>query len=140
MSSKVYVVEASDTLEVCALLMSARNIGFVPVVDGAGKVLGVVTDRDLTVRGLGTGKGVASKVREVMTPKVVSCAPDDELASVERLMCEARVTRVVVLAKSGECVGVLSLSDVLRVEQSEKAAKVLRAIAARESMPPPSMG
>lgn len=140
MTSRVYVIGANDTLEGCALLMSLHNIGFVPVVDATGRVLGVVTDRDLAVRGLASGKGVASKVREVMTVKVVSCAPEDDLAVAEQRMCESRVSRVVMLSASGECIGVLSLSDVLRVEQSEKAAKVLRAISARESLPPPPMG
>ena len=95
-------------------LMWTGNCGFLPVVGNEGKVVGIVTDRDICIA-LGTrGRPSGSvTVAEVMSQKVHSCAPEDDIHVALRAMREARVRRLPVMNKSGDLVGVISMDDVL---------------------------
>ena len=139
MTSSVLMSAIDEGIADCARRMRDHNVGFMPVVDPHGLLEGVVTDRDLAVRALARDLPGDTPVASVMTRSVVTCGPDDELRVAEERMVRAQVSRVIVVANGGRCVGVISLSDVLRVEESMRAGDVVRAITARESSPPPSM-
>ena len=136
MTTTVHACRESDTVKRCGELMRDERIGFVPVLDGEQHVVGVVTDRDLAIRVLAADWPPTTRVRQVMTPDVVTCRPDDEIRVAEERMTTRLVTRVPIVDSSRRCVGILSLADVFRVEESRRAGDVLRAVAARESVPP----
>src|SRR5581483_9589521 len=98
--------------------------------DTAGAVLGVVTDRDLALRVLGERLPSDTPVLAIMTPgPFLSCRPDDSLQSLETRMAEAKRPRAVVVDPCGKLVGVISLSDIARVETSLlHVGELLRAI------------
>jgi CBS domain-containing protein len=121
------------TVEACARMMRDNNVGFLPVVDGRGQVVGVVTDRDLAVRVLADDLPSETPVGEVMTRDVRVCRFDDDLESAERKMAVARKSRLVVTDDGGRCVGVISLSDFAQAEPGARAAEVLRAVTRREA-------
>jgi len=96
-------------------LMWIGNCGFLPVVGSDGKLAGVITDRDICVA-LGTRGRVAGDVpvADVMSRKVYSCSPEDDVHVALRAMREGHVRRLPVIAKKdGELVGVISIDDVL---------------------------
>jgi CBS domain-containing protein len=110
MTPRPVTLPASASLQAAALLMKERDIGDVLVVDvDGGPVRGVVTDRDLVVRGLAAGEPWAS-VGDVCSTDVVTVSPDDEVADAVRLMTDRSVRRVAVV-QEGELVGVVSLGD-----------------------------
>jgi CBS domain-containing protein len=90
------------------------NCGFLPVVGEEGRVIGVITDRDICVA-LGTRNRLAGdiKVAEAMSRKVYSCLPEDDIHVALRTMRQGRVRRLPVIAKDGALVGVVSIDDVL---------------------------
>jgi CBS domain-containing protein len=90
------------------------NCGFLPVVGEEGRVIGVITDRDICVA-LGTRNRLAGDIRvsDVMSPKVYSCLPEDDIHIALRTMREGRVRRLPVLGKDGALAGVISIDDVL---------------------------
>ena len=94
--------------------MWTGNCGFLPVVGSEGKVVGIITDRDICIalgtRGLPSGQVI---VADAMSKKVWSCRPEDEVAVALNKMCEGRVRRLPVISKEGALVGVLSMDDVL---------------------------
>ncbi len=139
MTSTVHTCREDATAAECARLMGERSIGFVPVVDADGRVVGVVTDRDLAVRVLGAGRPPRTRLAEVMTARLVTASPHDDLREVERAMADARISRIVVTGPSRRCLGIVSLSDIARVEEGSRAAGVLRAVSAREAAPPPPL-
>ncbi len=95
-----------------ARLMSEAGVGLVPVVLD-GSVLGVLTDRDIVVRGAAEGLDLAeTKVRDLLTPGVVSCFADDEVEAAVELMVEHRIHRLVVLTREHRLAGLVSLSDI----------------------------
>src|SRR5438045_673494 len=131
MTTTVHACPGTATAYRCAQLMKNENLGFVPIVDAAQRLIGVVTDRDLAVRVLAAARPATVEVRKIMTADVVTCEPDDELALAEERMAERRIARIVVVGPYLRCLGVLSLSDVLRVEESRRVGEVLRTVTSR---------
>ncbi|MBO3089458.1 CBS domain-containing protein [Cellulomonas dongxiuzhuiae] len=103
------VVEVTDTLRAVAQTMATQDIGSLVVAEN-GTVVGIVTDRDLVVRGLAQGIGLDAPVGQLATEDVVTVAPDDDVADVVRIMREQAVRRVPVV-EGGLAVGVLTIGD-----------------------------
>jgi CBS domain-containing protein len=95
-------------------LMWRANCGFLPVLSAEGKLIGVITDRDICIA-LGTRNCLASQlnVAELMSGKLHSCGPEDDIHSALQTMGEAKVRRLPVRAQNGTLAGVLSLHDIL---------------------------
>jgi CBS domain-containing protein len=109
-----YACHPESNLGAATELMWRGNCGFLPVVDGTGRVAGVLTDRDLCIA-LGTRNSFAGevKVSEVMQKKLFTCSPDDEVHVAMQIMQEGGVRRLPVVTNEGKLAGVLSLHDVL---------------------------
>jgi CBS domain-containing protein len=111
--------KASDTARDVAHLMAEHDCGCVPVIDDRdGRVVGVITDRDLALRGVAQGKSPNTKVDELMTRDVICCYEDSEVAQLERLMSDRQIRRVVIASADGRCVGIVSQADLARAAKS----------------------
>jgi CBS domain-containing protein len=134
MKTHVQSVAMDDTIQAAAEKMALANVGFLPVSDDAGRLVGTITDRDITIRAVAKGRIPAEcAVQEVMTRDLVACRPDDDLATVEQLMGQTQKSRLLVTDEGGRLVGVLSLSDIAENEPGRRVAKTLREVAAREA-------
>jgi CBS domain-containing protein len=94
-----------------ARLMGAANIGFLPICEPSGAVVGTVTDRDLALRVLANQLPASTAVAEVMTPELVACRATDDVEHARDLMVRHHKARIVCLDEMGSLVGVISLSD-----------------------------
>lgn len=111
-----------DSLNRAAQLMWDGDHGVVPVVDETGRVLGMITDRDVCMSAYMTGQPLgAIPVADAMSKSLFTCAPDDTLEAVRSILEKQTVRRLPVVNRSGELVGVLSLSDIAR-EAARKSA------------------
>lgn len=109
-------VSPEDSLRHAAELMSELDIGVLPVCDG-DRLLGVITDRDITVRATSAGQAPdTTKVATVMTEDVRYCYEDDEVEEAEEVMQEAQVRRLPVITPAGHLVGIVSLGDLATSE------------------------
>lgn len=135
-------VTGDEPVRRVAQLMAEHDCGCIPVVDASDnrRVVGVITDRDIAVRGVAEGKGPDAKVRELMTPDPQCCRPDDELDAVERVMADQQVRRVIIVDDDGYCVGIVAQADLARA--SEKTQEVtdrdLAHVVERISQPAPA--
>jgi CBS domain-containing protein len=99
------------TLREAAGRMKALDVGSLPVCDN-DRLVGMLTDRDITVRATGEGVPPAlGQVRDIMTPQVISCFEDQEVGDAARLMEQNQVRRLVVLNRDKRLVGIVSLGD-----------------------------
>lgn len=121
------VVEVSDTLHAVAQTMATQDVGSLVVAEG-GAVVGIVTDRDLVVRGLAEGIGLDAPVGQLATEELVTVGPDDDLAEVVRLMREKAVRRVPVV-EGDQAVGILSLGDLAQALDPDSALADISAAA-----------
>lgn len=124
----VVVVRPDETLQRAAELMSRLDVGALPVYDGQGLV-GIVTDRDITVRATAYNKRPdETPVGDVMSEQTLSCTEHDEIDDVAQRMGDAQVRRLPVLNREGEIVGIVSLGDLATRQEVEDLDHTLRDI------------
>jgi CBS domain-containing protein len=112
MTPDVIVIEADTPLAEAARKMKLLDVGPLPVVEGE-RLVGMVTDRDITVRATAEGLDPEKvQVREVMTPEVVACRDSDDVQDAARTMQLAQLRRLVVVDENGRLVGIVSLGDI----------------------------
>lgn len=112
MTRDVDVIYPDATLQEAAGRMKSLDVGSLPVCDGA-RVLGMITDRDVTIRATAAGQAPGStKVRDVMTPDVVYAFDDQDVKEAAKLMAEHQIRRLVVLNRDMRLTGIVSLGDV----------------------------
>lgn len=114
MHTPAVVCEPTTTLRDVAALMERRNVGSVVVVDRIGYLTGIVTDRDVAVRGTATGLSADTTVEAIMTRDVAVVAPSSEVAEAAAIMQKRGVRRVPVVDDLGRVHGVVTLDDLLR--------------------------
>jgi CBS domain-containing protein len=112
MTPDVIVIEADTPLAEAARKMKLLDVGPLPVVEEE-RLVGMVTDRDITVRATAEGLDPEKvQVREVMTPEVVACRDSDDVQDAARTMQLAQLRRLVVVDENGRLVGIVSLGDI----------------------------
>ena len=121
-----------DTVDKVAQLMKKEDIGPVPVVDDEQnkRLVGIVTDRDLALKVVAEGRDPqTTKVEEVMTRKLITCRPDDDVESAMKAMAQYQLRRIPVVDNDDRLVGIISQADVAtRVDEPEKTAEVVKEI------------
>ena len=127
MTRSVAVVRRDETLQAAARRMREMDVGALPVTDGKALV-GMVTDRDITIRGVAEGMvAQESLVSDVMTQEVRYCRADDTIEQVMAEMGDAKVRRLAVLDAGNEIVGIVALADIA-TRQSAHTDETLREI------------
>lgn len=114
MMRKVNFCRPDDNLAEVTATMWNERCGVLPVVDTAGKVLSMITDRDICIA-LGTRNTRASevKVKDVSLPRIFACGPEEEVAQALSTMVSQNVRRLPVIGHDGTLAGILSIDDVL---------------------------
>jgi CBS domain-containing protein len=116
------ICQEANVME-AAQMMQRLNVGVLPVVDD-GKLTGVVTDRDITVRAIAAGKDPKeATVKETMTPNLIVCYEEQGLDEAARLMEDQQVRRLLVVNRNKELVGVLSLGDLAKSRSDDHTAR-----------------
>jgi CBS domain-containing protein len=109
-------VMPNEPVGVAARIMREQNCGLVPVVDSDDKVVGVITDRDLVMRVVCEGlRPEEARVQEVMTTRVYTARPTDDVGDVFDVMASHQVRRVPVVDQRGRLTGIVALADVARM-------------------------
>jgi CBS-domain-containing membrane protein len=127
MTREVEVIQRDDTLQHAAQRMRALDVGSLPVCDGKA-LAGMVTDRDIAVRGVAEGMiPQESRVSDVMTEDVRWCRADETVEQVLEQMGEQQVRRLTVLDDDRQVVGIVALGD-LATRQHGHTDEALREI------------
>jgi predicted transcriptional regulator len=118
----------NDSAAQAARMMRDRDCGSLPVSDATRKVVGMITDRDLAVRGLAEDLGPDALVSKLMTLFPHCCGVDDDVQAVEKLMADHKVRRVPVVDENQHCVGIIAQADLAQAA-TRKAAVTDREVA-----------
>ena len=128
MTSSVTTAAREITLREVAAMMREGDMGAVPVVED-GKLVGIVTDRDIVVRAVAEGKVPETSVAEAMTTDIFSVKPDDFAFEAVRLMGDKQVRRIPVVDDEGKLAGIIAMADVaLEMEDEREIAETLEEI------------
>jgi CBS domain-containing protein len=127
MTRSLATVQRDETLQAAATRMREMDVGALPVLDGEA-LAGMVTDRDITIRGVATGMiPQESLVADVMTEEVRYCRADDTVEQVMAQMGDEQLRRLAVLGQGNEIVGIVALGDIA-TRQSGHTDETLREI------------
>jgi CBS domain-containing protein len=131
MTRRAETIGPEETLQAAASRMRELDVGAL-VVHEDDRAIGILTDRDIVVRGVAEGRDPArSDVRSAMTPQVIECSDDEELEAAARRMERGAVRRVVVLDAARTLVGILSVDDVA-LHSPELAGEIIEHVRAPE--------
>jgi CBS domain-containing protein len=120
MSCPAVTVSASDSLGRAAQLLWDHDFGALPVVDAEGRLVGMITDRDICMATYLRGQPPADiSVEQAMARQVHACAPGDPIGVAEKIMSQFQVRRLPVADSSARVVGVLSLTDLAREAEQD---------------------
>jgi CBS domain-containing protein len=128
MTRSVKTATREMSLREVAALMRDGDMGSIPVVEN-GKLVGIVTDRDIVVRAVAEGRDTSTKIGDVMTTEVFSAGENDFVFEAIRLMGDKQVRRVPIINAAGELVGIIAMADVaLETEDEREIAETLEEI------------
>ena len=111
MTTDVEVIQPESPVTEAARRMKSLDVGALPVCDGR-RLLGMITDRDITVRATAEGRDPdTTLVRDCMSPEIVYCFEDQDPKEAERIMQEKQIRRLAVLTREKQLAGIVALGD-----------------------------
>jgi CBS domain-containing protein len=129
MTKDIETVRPDQQARDAARFMLQADAGSIPVTDGE-RLVGMITDRDIAVRGVALGYGPETLVSELMTSGVVSAHADEPIEEAARKMGEAQVRRLPVIDDQERLVGIVSLGDLARETDEDTAGQALEGVSA----------
>lgn len=133
MTKSVQTTSSDTSLRDVAAMMREGDMGAVPVVDN-GKLIGIVTDRDIVVRMIAEGRDASSPVSGAMTTELFTVKPDDFVFEAIRLMGDKQIRRIPVVDENGSLAGIIAMADVaLETEDEREIAETLEEISSGSS-------
>lgn len=127
MTTNIMSVKPQDTIERTAQLMNEWNVGSLPVCDGQ-KIVGIVTDRDITLRCVAAGKNTKQVVSDVMTSNPVTAKPTMNVHEAVKIMSERKIRRLPIV-DNNNLVGMIALGDLaVEDEIADDAGEALSGI------------
>jgi CBS domain-containing protein len=127
MTRNVQTVRPDQTAREAASFMLRADAGSIPVTDG-DRLIGMITDRDIAVRGVAEGHGPETLVRDLMTNDIVCARMDDDTDDVASRMSEAQVRRLPVIDDQERLCGIVSLGDLSQQGADNAAEQALEGV------------
>lgn len=121
MTKNIVSLQSEDTIEHAAQLMKEHGVGSLPICN-EGKVIGIVTDRDIALRSVATGENIKNQtVRDIMTSNPVTISPSISATEAAKIMSEKQIRRLPVV-ENKNLVGMVSLGDISTEPNLENSA------------------
>ena len=127
MSRDVQLANPKQSIREAAQMMAKIDAGVLPVGEN-DRLVGVITDRDITIRAVAEGKAPTTKVRDVMSKELLYCFEDQDLDEVARNMSDMKVRRLPVVNRDKRLVGIISFGDLARNENPDTTGQALSII------------
>ena len=122
-SSEVITIAPDQTISEAISRLSSYNIGVLIVLGASGKVMGIISERDIVRRLVEDQELLSRNVSEVMTSEVIVGVPDDDVMSVVHTMTEKRFRHIPVIDK-GQLIGIISIGDILKAQRDQYQGQI----------------
>jgi CBS domain-containing protein len=124
MTRDVKTVRPDTSAQEAASFMLSEDAGSMPVSDG-GRLVGMITDRDIAVRGVAKGHGPDTPVRELMTDEIICAREDDDVEDIASKMSDSQIRRMPVIDENDQLCGIVSLGDLAREADDDSTNEAL---------------
>jgi len=122
MTKNVETCSLLDNVYEAAVKMKELDVGAIPIVDG-NHLVGILTDRDIVLRGIAEKRPASIKVSEIMTEGVITISEEESVHTAAKIMADHKIRRLPVL-RNGELVGIVALGDLAKEEKTDYQAKM----------------
>ena len=129
MTTEVETIGAEQTAREAASFMLRADAGSIPVCDG-DRVIGMITDRDIAVRGVAEGRGPDTPVSELMSDGIICAHEDEDVTDVAQRMSDEQVRRLPIVDSEEKLIGIVSLGDLVREARGETAHQAIEGVSA----------
>jgi CBS domain-containing protein len=119
----IITIQPDKSIREALAMLAEHNIGVLVVVDEAGKLVGILSERDIVRRGAQDENLFGRSVSEVMTRQVVTGVPQDDIAQVMHTMTERRFRHLPIL-KDDQLIGIISIGDIVKVQRDEYMGEI----------------
>jgi CBS domain-containing protein len=119
MTTAVDTLPSTSTIAEAARLMADDDVGVLPVLSG-DRLVGIVTDRDIAVRGVAAHISPDDSIRRVMSENVTTCSPDDEIEDVLGIMAQEQIRRMPVCDNRERVIGIVALADAAQKDSDKR--------------------
>jgi CBS domain-containing protein len=127
MTRDVRLISPDRSIEEAAAIMAEADIGALPVGED-DRLIGMITDRDIAIRGIAKGCDRSTTIGEVMSPDIKYCFEDEDIGHVAKNMGNIQVRRLPVMNRDKRLVGILSLSNIAMEGNQRQAAEVIKKV------------
>lgn len=127
MTRDVQTIQPDQTAQEAARFMLNVDAGSIPVTEG-DRLIGMITDRDIAVRGVAEGRGPDTPVRDLMSDGIICAQIDEDIDAVAEKMSAAQVRRLPVVDEEQKLCGIISLGDLARETTGESAHEALEGV------------
>ena len=127
MTRDVETISPDQSVKEAASFMLSADTGAIPVTDG-DRLIGMITDRDIAVRGVANGRGPETPVRELMTNEIVAARESDDVDDVAMRMSEAQVRRLPVVDDEQRLCGIVSIGDLTQKAEDGTAETAMEGV------------
>jgi predicted transcriptional regulator len=124
MTKSVVSLKQYDTIKDAAILMHEHNIGMIPIIDDENHPIGLVTDRDLITRGIAQNYDEKTRLEDIMTVKLFTIHPNDEVGTATHMMGHKQIRRLLVVDENEVLVGVLAMADISTTPENDTKAGI----------------
>ncbi len=115
MCKEIYFVKGNANIYDVSKLMNENKVGSVAICDDNNKICGIVTDRDIVIRGIANDKDIKeTQVKDIMSTNLCTCSCEDRLVDVEKKMGEWQIRRLPVCNENNEPIGFISFGDIAK--------------------------
>jgi CBS domain-containing protein len=128
MTRNVRLARPDETLQDAARTMAEADVGSLPVGEG-DRLVGMITDRDIVIRGVAAGHGVDTKVSAVMTTKIRYCFDDEDVDTVAKNMAELGIRRLPVVDRERRLVGIVAFSNIVHGAHADAKKALIDGVA-----------
>lgn len=130
MAANVTTAGQESSIQEAAAILRDGDIGILPIVEEGGRLVGLLTDRDIVVRAVADGMDITSTpVGAIMTRDLYTAGPEDYVFEALRTMGEKQVRRIPIVEDDGSLVGIISMADIaLEMEDEKEVAETLEEI------------
>ncbi|QVK18748.1 CBS domain-containing protein [Mycoplasmatota bacterium] len=124
MTKSVISLKPYNSMKDASILMLEHNIGCIPIIDDDNHPVGIITDRDMIIRGLAQNNDGNTRLEDIMTTNLITVNPEDEVGIATHIMGQRQIRRLLVVDEFDKLVGFLAMADISTTAENDTKAGV----------------
>ncbi len=124
MTKSIVTLKPHDTIKDASIMMLEHNVGCIPIVDDDNHPVGIVTDRDIIIRGIAQNNNEKTRLEDIMSSSLQTISPNDEIGTCTHIMGHKQIRRLLAVDENEKLVGILAMADISTTAENDTKAGI----------------